>query len=83
MERRIKTECVGNETASMAKLTALNSDKEVSNSSDDEDKARENKSARGLTRILYGGYSASTRVMVSAEEVAMDRGREVGMTSRE
>ena len=62
-------------TASTAKLTALDSDEEESDLSDSKDGAQENRPRKGPATILYEGDSRLTRALVTKEDRALERTR--------
>ena len=75
VDGRIKAEGVGVEdevaddaTASTADITALDSDEEGSDSSDDETGAVENGPCKGPAKIMCGGDGTSARALADEEE---------------
>ena len=78
VDERTKAEGVGVEdevaddaTASTAEITALDSDEEGSDSSDDETGAEENRPCKGPAKIMYGGDGTSTRALANEEEMRL------------
>ena len=61
-------EVADDEPASTAGMTALDLDKEESDSSDDKAGAEENRPYKGTVKRLYGGDGTSTRAMAKEEE---------------
>ena len=60
------------DTASTAKLTALDSDEEGTDLSDDDDEAHENRPRKGPATIMYGWDGTSTRALADEEERTLE-----------
>ena len=63
----VADEAADNDTASTAEMTALDSDEDGSNSSDDKAGAEENMPCKGPVKILYRGYGTLMRTMSNKE----------------